>query len=509
MKIALRSFFPASLLLYAALAVSIAWGLVGCLSPAFGDESFEYLQVVLQHSSKRSLTDYTAVIRRFSDETVPPDVWLPSQLLEQMKVQIKLNEKKDSFTLRLAHPADTLGVTALKTLAPKALDLDFKALSDDNRQHFNISGLERVSGISYILPEEAKGYEDALVVGLTPFMTQIPRWEKGPKKPQELKIPFNLVWDHVTRDNPDLSLEEAIPGVAVISPTWFALRDEKGALSGNGSRSYVFAARKQGYHVWALVSNGFNKDRTTKFLADKKAQDLFVAKMLAYAKIFDFDGINVDFESVANEDAKKLTAFVKKLTDATRTMGLKVSIDVMIPTKWSTCYERKELAEIVDYVAVMAYDEHWRTAPKAGSTASLPWVQNALKNTLADVPASKLLLGIPFYTREWEETKGKDGKVTVKSKTMAMPSVDLRLEETAAEKKWLEAAGQHYFQYRSDDKTYRVWVEDEKSITGRLALVKADRLAGAAFWRKGFEHLDIWESVGKALEEDRKSRIKK
>ncbi len=283
----------------------------------------------------------------------------------------------------------------------------------------------------------------------------------------------------------------------MLAPTWFALIDEKGGMSNRGSVAYVRAAHDRGYRVWALVTNSFNKARTTKFLADGAAQNRFIAQLLACARIYGFDGINVDFEGVDNGDASRLTAFVKKLATAARTMGLTISIDIMVPSNWSKCYERPALSNIVDYVAVMTYDEHWRTAPKAGSTASLPWVTAKLKDTLADIPAEKLLLGIPLYTREWEETKAKNGKISVKSKTLAMASADLAMQAAGAQQRWLPQAGQNYFEYVSADKTYKVWVEDAYSITLRMELVQKNKLAGAAFWRKGFEKPEIWTQVEK------------
>ena len=150
-------------------------------------------------------------------------------------------------------------------------------------------------------------------------------------------------------------------------------------------------------------------------------------------------------------------------------------------------------------MAVMAYDEHWGSSPRSGSTASLPWTLAGLRRTMEQIPAEKLLMGVPFYTREWAETKAKNGKISARAKTMAMVSVDARLAETGATLQWLGDKGQNYFQYVSDDKTYRIWVEDERSMALRMGLVRQYKAAGAAFWRKGFEKPEIWPVIDKAL----------
>ncbi len=461
-------------------------------SAVSGDENARYWRIEqMVDRNKVNATPHLAIVKPYADRSVADDVWIPGELLAQMNLPVKLNAARNAFTVHVANPAATLGVPILSSLAPNALDLDFRARSDDNVQRLNLRGAERVVGLAYILTDRETvlvGTPDLLKVTAFPPKTAL----------QPLKKPFNLVWDHVAGENKDLALETPLPGLSVISPTWFALADETGTSVNRGSAGYVETAHKQGYHVWALVSNGFNKERTRKFFASQAAQNAFIARLLAYARIYGFDGINVDFESVDNADAQRLTAFVQRLTAAARTMGLTMSIDVMVPTNWSKCYERRALSGIVDYVAVMTYDEHWRTSPKAGSTASLPWVQRGLQNTLAQVPASKLLLGIPFYTREWEETRTTGGKVSVKSKTMAMASADARILETGATKTWLGGTGQNYFQYVSGDKTYKVWMEDENSLKLRMDLVKKHNLAGAAFWRKGFERPEVWELIDKA-----------
>jgi spore germination protein YaaH len=469
------------------------------LPPAGGAAEDAPLYIPIQRQTQSGIvpTDHLAIVRFYEDENLTPDIWIPSGFLSESELGllVKLNAAKNAFTVRLEKPAALLGAPALEQLAPNAVDLEFAARSEDGKSYFNVSDIENITGISYIL---AKNRSDESLSTLAAGPSQLIKKERrAPPNAEldDLPAPFNLLWDHVTRENPDLSAEERIPAADVICPTWFSLTDEHGGMSNRGSVSYVRAAHDQGYRVWALVSNGFNKARTTKFLGDGAAQNRFIARLLAYAKIYGFDGINVDFESVANEDAAKLTAFIKKLAAAARAAGLAVTMDIMVPSNWSKCYERKALSEIVDYIAVMTYDEHWRTSPKAGSTASIPWVTAKLREALADIPAKKLLLGIPLYTREWEETKGRDGKISVRSKTLPMASSDLAMRASGAEKRWLPQAGQNYFEYVSADRTYKVWMEDEYSITLRMELAKNNKLAGAAFWRKGFEKPEIWDQV--------------
>jgi spore germination protein YaaH len=436
------------------------------------------------------------------------DAWVPAELLADMKCPVKLSADGGFFIGRVENPAGALALPALKTLLPnaRAVDLEFRAVSDDERRYFNITGMEPVTGVTFtttdsrrVIVPPASG--DILVVGRPSLMPNRAAAKPAEFTPPDLTPPFCLVWDHVTKHNPDVSAEDPIAAVKVYSPTWFELTDDEGSASNKGDWSYTAGAHAAGREVWALASNGFKRDRTTKFLASTPAQNRFIARILVYARLYGLDGINIDFENVADGDAKRFTAFVKRFADACRASGLKVSVDLPVPTSWNKAYERKELGEAVDYVAVMAYDEHWGSSPRAGSTASLPWTSAGLRRTTELIPPAKLLMGVPFYTREWAEAKAKNGKVTVRAKTMAMASVDARLTETDAKLQWLGDKGQNYFQYVSDDKTYRVWVEDERSMALRMGLVRQFKIAGAAFWRKGFEKPEIWPVIEKTLSE--------
>ncbi|MDR2779982.1 MAG: hypothetical protein LBB28_02535 [Synergistaceae bacterium] len=452
-------------------------------------------------------TPYFAAVRVHFGENSPPDVWVPYKLLADMKCPIKLSPEGDRFTARINDPAAALEIPSLKALLPgqaSAVDMDFQVVSDDTGHYFNITGMEHVTGILGTLTDARRviappASGDILVVGAESLMPDKARLKKPEFTPPDLTSPFGLLWNHIIGLNPDLSADEPLPAVKIISPTWFVLADEDGTISNKAEFSYVMDAHSKGYGVWALVSNGFNKNRTKAFLKSASTQNQFIARMLVYAKLYELDGINIDFESVDNDDASRLSSFVKKFADAARGIGLAVSIDLPVPTEWNKAYERKILGSAVDYVAVMTYDEHWSSSPRAGSTASIPWTSAGIQRSMSDIPAEKLLMGVPFYTREWAETTAKNGKVSVRAKTMSMTSVDSRIEETRGAIQWHGDKGQNYLQYISDDKTYKIWVEDERSIAGRMSLVKKFGIAGAAFWRKGFEKPGIWPVIEESL----------
>ncbi|MFY0545624.1 glycosyl hydrolase family 18 protein [Brevibacillus sp. H7] len=352
-------------------------------------------------------------------------------------------------------------------------------------------------GIAGFLPKEAVVLTDIRQVILPQPSQQTTAW-----KPIGAKV--NLVWEHVVNRNPNLSDIGTMPGVNVVSPTWFELKDDQATLENKADPAYVQWAHKRGYQVWGLVSNGFHPDWTKAVLGSYQLREKLIAQILHYARLYDLDGINLDFENVYLDDKERLVQFVRELTPFLHEQGLTVSMDVTIKSssdRWSRFYDRAALAQVVDYIAVMTYDEHWATSPKAGSVASLPWTEQGLKGVLEEVPNKKLLLGVPFYTRLWKEEKQPDGSVKVTSKALSM----MRAEEWVKQRNLTPqpdaASGQLFVSYNdpTDRAVYKMWLEDETSMQKRMALVKKYNLAGVAAWRRGFEQAEIWSAIESGL----------
>ncbi|UJF32444.1 glycosyl hydrolase family 18 protein [Paenibacillus hexagrammi] len=254
-------------------------------------------------------------------------------------------------------------------------------------------------------------------------------------KPPEGKL--NVTWEHVISKNPDTSKISDMPGLNVISPTWFSLANDTGKVSNSADSAYVKWAHARNYQVWALFSNGFEPDRTSKALSTYDLRMKMIKQLLGFAKTYDLQGFNIDFENVYVKDKENLVQFVREMTPLMHEQGLAVSIDVTPKSSnemWSVFYDRPALGEVVDYMMLMAYDEYWATSPKSGSVSSLPWAEKSLVQLLdvEKVPSSKVVLGMPFYTRQWTE-QTKNGKTVVRSKTLSMEQAQSIIKEKKAD----------------------------------------------------------------------------
>lgn len=316
---------------------------------------------------------------------------------------------------------------------------------------------------------------------------------------------INLTWEAVYQVPADPSKIGEMPGVNVVSPTWFELKDEAGTIRSKADPAYVAWAHKRGYQVWALWSNSFDPDLTTAALSTYETRYNMIRQLLVYAETYKLQGINIDFENVYTKDKDKLVQFVREFVPLAHEQGLVVSIDVTPKSNsemWSAFLDRKALGEVVDYMIVMTYDEHWASSPVAGSVSSLPWVERSLRRILEEdgVPASKLVMGIPLYTRVWTETKRDDGSVGVRSRALGMEAVEKLIRERNLQPAYDEKTGQHYVEYVTEEGRHRIWIEDETSIKARAELARRLGLAGVATWQRGFAKPEIWRVLHDALE---------
>lgn len=366
-----------------------------------------------------------------------------------------------------------------------------------------------IDGASYVdarVAEKLLGFtmnekDGALVITPNEYSSFAPRILKETgARPNFSEEKINLAWQPTFEAESNFASNDKHVGLNVVSPSWFEIIDGEGRINNKVDVDYVTKAHEKGYQVWALITNSFDPDITNDVLHNEKARANVVKQLAAYTRLYELDGINIDFENVYDSDKDALTVFVREISEALHVLDAKVSIDVTVPSnvsQWSTCYDRKRLSESVDYVMVMAYDEHWRSSPVSGSVASIGWVEQGIINTLKEVPAEKIVLGVPFYMREWEERLSDGRKIS--AKTMTMERAEQTIRERNLQPVWLENQGQYYFEYAENGHRYRVWQEDARSIALKTALVNQYQLAGVAGWRKGFEKPEIWEIVHREL----------
>ena len=311
---------------------------------------------------------------------------------------------------------------------------------------------------------------------------------------------INLVWHQSTSTESNDAMAEMtaeMTGVNVISPTWFSVTDETGTISSLASADYVKLAHEAGREVWGLIDN-FNEafDETTD-LAYASVRRRIIEQLLAEAASCGMDGINVDFENLKEAGIPHYLQFLRELTSAAHAQNLVVSVDTPVPQAYTMYYQRGEQARFVDYMIVMAYDEHFAGSEEAGSVSSLPFVQQAVEEMTRVMPADQVICGIPFYTRVWTE---KFGQSAITSEVLGMDGAKNYAKENQMTETWDASLGQNVATVETSDARYTIWMEDEQSMEEKLKVIQSADLAGVAEWKLGFECADVWSLISKYIE---------
>ncbi len=310
----------------------------------------------------------------------------------------------------------------------------------------------------------------------------------------------NLIWEAIYNVQPKPESIPQMGNMNVVSPTWYELKDQTGALHSKFNQDYLNWAQGRNYKVWALVSNQFDPTLTHQLLVNANYRRTFIENIVTEAVKHNLEGINIDFENINLEDKDNLTHFINELRWYAKQYDLVLSMDVTVmdgSDNWSKCYDRKALGKIVDYLIIMTYDEYWASSPVSGPVSSADWVEKSLKKIMTIVPRDKIVMGIPLYSRLWRERISETLPNTNKTSSSAISMIKQNeLIETSGQTPiWDDENKLYYISYIEDDTQVKIWIENAETISYKIDIAKNLDLGGIAFWRRGFETDNFWNEI--------------
>ena len=314
--------------------------------------------------------------------------------------------------------------------------------------------------------------------------------------------PVVMAWDSVYNQtaNANMMQNPLDPSLNVISPMWFRLDEETMSITSLANREYVEWAQASGVQVWPYVFDVFY-NHSHAILTNREARQRVIDTLVQYVDELGLDGINIGFEHIRPPDGPYLIQFLRELAPPLRERGVVLSKNVLVPRPYTAFYRRDLMAYTVDFIAIMAYDEHWHSAPQSGPVASLPFVQRGIEDALALVPAEQLILGLPFYNRMWREVIGDNTPETRTRRYQGTAYVREWFEYNGAQWEWMPEIGKYYGDFPALEDgvsvLWRVWLEDERSMELKLQQFWGYGLAGVSVWNRNFRNNEgLWELMG-------------
>jgi spore germination protein YaaH len=284
----------------------------------------------------------------------------------------------------------------------------------------------------------------------------------------------------------------ATKGMNVIAPTWFSIMDDDGNFRSFASTAYVEKAHELGMQVWGVIDDfNFNNENDANIdmygiLSSTQKRNQLVTGITEAALEVGMDGINVDFERIGADTGPHYIQFLRELSVACRNNGLVLSVDNYVPFNFNDYYRLDIQGQILDYVIIMGYDEHYSGSGDPGSVASLEYVKNGIAKAISYAPKEKVINALPFYSILW---KVSGAEVTDEYLTIANTAAFLK---NKAEPVWEEESCQFYLEWEGNDGIYQIWLEEERSISAKLSVMSAHEIGGVAVWRLGYGTEGVW-----------------
>jgi spore germination protein YaaH len=301
------------------------------------------------------------------------------------------------------------------------------------------------------------------------------------------------------------SLQAHADAMTVLAPQCYGL-DRAGALHGQLPAGILEVTRRVGLPLMPLVTNsGFDRLTAHRLLHNAPAQERAARSLAQLAERNQYVGWQLDFEDMDPADKFAYTRFAGRVAARLHRDHRLLSVAVVTrfsdtypdrsatrfhTGEWGAAFDYRGLGRVADFLVLMAYDQHTPATPP-GPVAGYDWVEAALDYALRRVPPAKLLLGLPLYGREWDETAH-----ATTAHSLAYKDLKRFLEDPASDRQWDDLSRTTWFQLHEDEMLRTAWFDDARSLREKLKLVQLHHLRGYAAWRLGMEDPEFWQQAG-------------
>lgn len=268
-----------------------------------------------------------------------------------------------------------------------------------------------------------------------------------------------------------------------------------GDESVTGSISQLRSSRVPLVPTIANVVNGhdFTYQPIAGILHDPARRARQVGQIVDLVTGNDYAGIDIDYENLRAGDRQVFTDFVTELADALHAKGKTLSVAVFAKAD-DAGYDQRNLAQdyaaigkAADQVRLMGYDYHWATSPP-GPIAPVDWINSVVSYALTQIPADKIVLGIPLYGYDWIGSTGTPIDEQQATELASRYRAKLRYDATS-EAPW--------FTYTDDSgRQHEVWFENARSTAVKLGIARHAGIGGVFLWMTGPADPATWTALG-------------
>jgi spore germination protein YaaH len=304
------------------------------------------------------------------------------------------------------------------------------------------------------------------------------------------------------------SFVEHADKIDVIVPAWYSV-DGNGLVWGGPNPEVLKVAAEHHVPVMPIVALATQAE-LHKLLTTQASKNAFKDALVSESKKNAYTGFQIDFENVNWTDRDLLSALVAETASVLRQEKLQLTIATVpnapgFPGKsafshwlyanWRGSFDLKALAQSVDLICLMTYDQNTRwTMP--GPVAGYPWTVENVEYALQFVPKEKLSMGIPVYGYHWfAGDPGKDEKPNPTAEYIGQHEIDGYVAAYHPKVEWDAVDRVSWFYFYRDDMRDWVFFTDKRGFQERLNIVRDRGLGGFCSWVLGAEDPEIWSML--------------
>ncbi|MDH5598005.1 MAG: glycosyl hydrolase family 18 protein [Cyclobacteriaceae bacterium] len=175
--------------------------------------------------------------------------------------------------------------------------------------------------------------------------------------------------------------------------------------------SIVQEAHKNGVEILFSIGGGAGSGDFAEAISTPAKRKTLIQGILNFLGNNCFDGVDIDYEIFQNSGAETdLTLFMKELNLQLKALDYTITIDVY-PSNWSGKHVENAVETYVDQVYVMCYNfsgswsapgPHSSFEQSIGTGSDVNSTGLAYWKNYRGWPKSKLVLGVPFYGRDFD-----------------------------------------------------------------------------------------------------------
>lgn len=287
---------------------------------------------------------------------------------------------------------------------------------------------------------------------------------------------------------------------------------ELDAASGQALSTHNFSTAQA---VSDALSNGVRVDlcvtlfsNHATFLTNAGAKQTLITNLINLISARGAHGVNIDFEGLPSSQAVNFRNFMNDLSNQMHAAipGSQVST-VLYSVDWNNALDVANMSA-VDYFIIMGYDYYYSGSTTAGPNDPLFHFGSTYNYTLSrsvsyylnkGVPENKLVLGLPYYGREWPVnsfTVPAAASASGVSRTYTTVRSNASGHYSAANRHYEPASKSTFYNFNNSGMR-QCFISETNDLRARMDFINKRGIAGMGIWALGYDdgYNDFWQAI--------------